>query len=426
MRRGEIYFKNVMVQIFRDHWDQFKRYNKEDIDKNIEENVEKMLGCGLLENGYYEYICTNCLKKKKIGFSCKSRFCLGCSKVYIDKWVGRMQGVIFKRIKHRHIILTVPGSLWEYFHEGKMLKKLSDCGVKTIKEVMEVCNKGKVLKAGMIVVTQTAGRASNWNPHLHMLVTEGGLDERGRWQDFYWFEYEILRKKWMYNLLKMVKEEYGGNEEVMRRVEEIYERRKGVGLIARAKKEKVRKRDIVGYLIKYVVSPPIALSRITGYDGESVTYYYREHPTERKVTTTVSAYEFIRRMIQHIPEKGMKLVRHYGLYAFRVVRKIREKLKLMFGKVRGVAQEFQKLFKDMVPDINYRERVIRSFGKDPLRCDSCGKEMELWRIWHPMHGVVYRYEDNCIPIIEGMDENKKEEKEGWSTQPQIKQLCFAF
>ena len=48
MRRGEIYYKNVMVQIFRDHWDQFKRYNKEHIDKNIEENVEKMLGCGLL------------------------------------------------------------------------------------------------------------------------------------------------------------------------------------------------------------------------------------------------------------------------------------------------------------------------------------------------------------------------------------------
>ena len=91
-----------------------------------------------------------------------------------------------------------------------MLKKLSDCGVKTIKEVMEVCNKGKGLNAGMIVVTQTAGRASNWNPHLHMLVTEGGLDKRGRWQDFYWFEYEILRKKWMYNLLKMVKEYHNG------------------------------------------------------------------------------------------------------------------------------------------------------------------------------------------------------------------------
>lgn len=425
MGRGEIYFKDVMIQIFRDHWDQFKRFNQELVDENIEGNVEKMLSCGLIENGYYEYICTDCLKKKKIGFSCKSRFCLGCSKVYIDKWISRMREVIFKWIKHRHIILTVPGSLWEYFHEGKMLKKLSDCGVKTIREVMEVCNKGKGLRAGIISVTQTSGRASKWNPHLHMLVTEGGLDERGRWQDFYWFEYEVLRKKWMYNLLKMVREEYRGNEEVMSKVEEIYERRKGVGLIARAKKEKVRKRDIVGYLIKYVTSPAIALSRIIGYDGEEVTYYYREHPTDRRVTITVSAYEFIRRMIQHIPEKGLKLVRHYGLYGFRVVKKVKEELELLFGRVKGVAQEFQKLFKGMGAGINYRERVIKSFGKDPLRC-SCGREMELWRIWHPAYGVVYRYEDDCIPVVGDKSEKNKEEKEGDSGQPQIEQLCFAI
>jgi len=382
MRRDEIYFKNVMVQIFRDHWDQFKRFHKELVDGNIEENVRKMMGCGLIGNGYYEYICPKCLRKKKIGFSCKSRFCLGCSKAYIDRWISRMREMIFKKIKHRHIILTVPGSLWEYFHEGRMLKELSDCGVKTIKEVIKVCNKGKGLKAGIIAVTQTSGRASNWNPHLHMLVTEGGIDESGRWQDFYWFEYEILRKRWMYNLLEMVREANRGNEEVMGRIDEIYERRKRVGLIARAKREKVRKRDIVGYLIKYVVSPPIALSRITEYDGEKVTYYYREHPTDKKIATTVSAYEFIKRMIQHIPEKGLKLVRHYGLYGFRVVKKVREKLEEIFGKVRGVVQEFESLLKGSDLGRDYRDRIIKSFGNDPLRC-SCGAEMELWQIWHP-------------------------------------------
>ncbi|MCK4580190.1 MAG: hypothetical protein KAU10_02480, partial [Dehalococcoidia bacterium] len=39
------------------------------------------------------------------------------------------------------------------------------------------------------------------------------------------------------------------------------------GLIVRAKKERIRKRDIVGYLVKYVASPPIALSRIEEYDN---------------------------------------------------------------------------------------------------------------------------------------------------------------
>jgi len=425
MVRGEIYYKNIVIQIFRDHWDQFRRFHKEVVDENIEENVGKMMGCGLIENGYYEYICPKCLKRKKIGFSCKSRFCLRCSKVYTDKWVGRMREVIFKWIKHRHIILTVPGGLWECFREGKMLKKLSDCGIETIKEVMEICSKGRKLKGGIIAVTQTSGRASNWNPHLHMLVTEGGLDEEGGWQDFYWFDYEILRKKWMYNLLKMVREEYRGNKEVMGKIEEIYERRKEVGLIARAKKEKVRKRDIVGYLIKYVASPPIAVSRITEYDGEKVTYYYREHPTDKKVATTVSAHEFIRRMIQHIPEKGLKMVRHYGLYAFRVVKKAREKLEEIFGKVKGVVQEFQSLLGGSESSRGYRDRIIKSFGSDPLKC-VCGAEMELWQVWHPNYGVVYSYEDSGLPVMEDISEQEKEEGKEGSTPPQNEQLCFAF
>ena len=69
MRRGEIYLKNVMVQIFRDHWDQFKGFNRELVDEHIEENVRRMMGC---------------------------------SKVYIDKWISRMRETIFKWIKHRH------------------------------------------------------------------------------------------------------------------------------------------------------------------------------------------------------------------------------------------------------------------------------------------------------------------------------------
>jgi hypothetical protein len=37
----------------------------------------------------------------------------------------------------------------------------------------------------------------------------------------------------------------------------------------------------------------------------------------------------------------------------------------------------------------YRERVIASTGRDPLRCTRCGGEMMLWKVWHPRYGVVY-------------------------------------
>jgi len=37
----------------------------------------------------------------------------------------------------------------------------------------------------------------------------------------------------------------------------------------------------------------------------------------------------------------------------------------------------------------YRERVLASTGRDPLRCTHCGREMMLWQVWHPRYGVVY-------------------------------------
>ena len=37
----------------------------------------------------------------------------------------------------------------------------------------------------------------------------------------------------------------------------------------------------------------------------------------------------------------------------------------------------------------YRERVLASTGRDPLRCRRCGRDMILWQVWHPRYGVVY-------------------------------------
>ena len=106
-----------------------------------------------------------------------------------------------------------------------------------------------------IEVIQTAGRASTWNPHLHLLVTEGRLDKEGSWYDGIYLEYETLRKKWMYNLLTMLKEKMASRRDALEKIEEVYQKRKDKGLIVRAKKERIRKKDIVGYLIKYVASP---------------------------------------------------------------------------------------------------------------------------------------------------------------------------
>ena len=79
-------------QIFADHWDEFKKTElfkvPKDLVDSVTEAVEKMLRCGDPRYGFVKYLCPNCGQhEKKIGFSCKSRFCNRCGKVYIEKWV---------------------------------------------------------------------------------------------------------------------------------------------------------------------------------------------------------------------------------------------------------------------------------------------------------------------------------------------------
>lgn len=382
-----IYYKNRLIQIFRDHWEQFKLFHPGFTDENIEANVQKMMGCGLFSNGYAEYRCS-CGHIKKVPFSCKSRFCLRCSKVYIDKWIAKMKQTIFAKVEHRHIILTVPSRLWKYFHSGSMLKLLADCGVRLIEEVAVVCLKGKEIKLGVILIIQTAGRSSSWNPHLHLLVSEGGLDKHNRWQKFYYFDYRILRNKWRYIVLTSLKRVVSDNPQALQDIDEVFQKTKEFGFIVRAKKEKVRKTDIIGYLIKYVASPPIALYRISGYDGEYVEYWYREHPTDRRVFTKVSAYEFIALLIQHIPAKGLKLIRHYGLYARVKFKKVKELIEKIFKHIPVISQGFFSFFRTSCSE-DYRSRLKNSFGIDPFKCPRCGEELILYEVWHPKHGIVY-------------------------------------
>ena len=250
-------------------------------------------------------------------------------------------------------------------------------------------------------------------------MTEGRLDKKGSWHNGIYLEYETLKKKWMYNLLNMLKERMASRRDVLEKIEEVYQKRKDKGLIVRAKKERIRKKDIVGYLIKYVASPPIALSRIEEYDGEKVTYWYREHPTDKKVWVTVSAFEFIRRMIQHIMPKQFRMIRHSGLYARNKVGKVRKILTSLFENVKELTREFEQMAK-RVASLKWRERIKKSFGKDPLVCPKCGDEMILYKIWHPKHGVIYSYLDHLLE-----DELIKDEKEQEKTAA-IRQLSFSF
>ena len=148
---------------------------------------------------------------------------------------------------------------------------------------------------------------------------------------------------------------------------------------------------LVVYLLKYVSSPPISIRRIEGYDGENVTYRYEDH-RKGEVHETIPAREFIGRMIQHLPPKGFRMVRYYGIYARPVRKKIHtlvaNALKALVRRARQVAEYFARK-RGTTPE-EYREKLDERFGKGEMRCPNCGStKMLLIRIWSKAAGLVY-------------------------------------
>ena len=134
-----------------------------------------------------------------------------------------------------------------------------------------------------------------------------------------------------------------------------------------------------------MVSPPISLRRIDGYDGQSVTYHYRSHKTERVERERVDVYTFIGRMIQHVLPKGFQRIRYYGVQATKTFAKLKGLIQEALAKVRGIVKGAIKIMAAK----SYRERYRQSSGRDPLLCPHCHHEMDVWKVWHPKYGVVY-------------------------------------
>ena len=133
---------------------------------------------------------------------------------------------------------------------------------------------------------------------------------------------------------------------------------------------------IIKYISRYLGRPVIALSRIDSYDGESVTFHYNRHEDNVFVRKTLPVIDFIKLLIQHIPEKNFKMTRYYGLYARR-----RDSDKKLRKAIHPSKHKFLKSF------FKWRNDIALSFGYDPLKCPHCHHDMCFLEVYHNHHRV---------------------------------------
>ena len=361
----------TIKQIFNDHWDNFVIRNPElDIRQVIFDEVEKIINCGNPDYGYALYVCDHCKKFVKVPFRCKSRFCNTCGVKYAQDRAFSMTKKSI-RCKHRHIVFTMSDKLWPYFQKYRdLLDGLFEAASSSILSWFYELNKSQNFTPGIMCTLHTFGRDLKWNPHIHMLCTEGGAGNTEVFRIVKHINFKALRSRWQKLLLDYLQNNLPEKELIEFKLlkNQIYKEYNN-GFYVYAKPDNISSiNQTINYVVRYTGRPAMAQSRIIDYDGTYVTYYYERHEDGKRIEEKVHAYEFIKRLILHIPNKNFKVVRYYGIYA----------------KTHKQADKIFKLLNKSQIEIRNQLRkwnlsIELSFGYNPTICD-CGGNLIFFEL----------------------------------------------
>ncbi len=107
-------------------------------------------------------------------------------------------------------------------------------------------------------------------------------------------------------------------------------------------------------------NPHVHVLVTEGAAGKKVRFWYIRHEDNKRVEEEITVYEFIKRLIVHIPERHFKMVRYYGIYS----RNNSHKDKFFMLVEDKIKEQHRKLRR-------WKYRIMKSFGVDTLRC-KCG------------------------------------------------------
>ena len=323
-----------------------------------------MLKCQSWDLGYAVFKCPECGKEKIVPHTCKSRMCSSCGNKYNKQRSTSIFSKLFK-CKHRHVVFTIPDELRVYFRQDrKRFNLLFKASSITVKFWFKEKYKKKELIPAYICILHTFGRSLIFNPHIHMILMDDGISNKSKEfikVDF--FSYPSFRKRFMKVLLDLLEEDIGKNKFRKIKNDMYFKHKEGFYVYAPPSKYKSYV-DLIKYVCRYVSRPVMAESRIIDYDGTFVTFWYQRHNDDLIIIEKVHAYEFISRLIVHIPDYNFKQIRFYG--AYHNSTKITIEIQKLISKEKSNYKKKLNMWRSM---------IILNFESDPINCPICNNTM---------------------------------------------------
>ena len=261
------------------------------------------------------------------------------------------------QIPHRHFVISVPDIIWPYIKQDRDLWKVyMDSAIDTCNDYFPKLMRKHKAQVGIIVVFHPFGKDMKFQPHLHLIITEGAFDRAGRFIKQEFIPARQFARCWQYHVSKNLQEAGIPNEIFTYTYNNYNGFYVWVHKAGRIRHPKL----IIKYLGRYVRHPAIANSRLTSFDGGNVGFFYEEHKETDVIRHDITMFvdDFISALIQHIPEPQFKMIRHYGAYARRTKSIFKSYLQSSITQTKLV-----------IFGVQQPEKV--------LRCPYCGGELEF-------------------------------------------------
>jgi len=334
--------------------------------------------CHTADYGYHAYRCTDsqCGAMQYVYHSCRNRHCPGCGNNKREEWIeARMKELL--PVKYYHAVFTMPHQLNPLVMGNRkaMFTLLFDAASYAL---LQFAKDEKYLgaKPGIIAVLHTWGQQLSFHPHIHCIVSGGGIDTNKQWQEAvkakhkFLFPAKAVAQVYRPYFLKQLQKQI--DKGIVTMTEEQHKawltlrsQLHAIDWIVDFREPMGGPAQVVEYLGRYTHKIAISNHRIKRIDiDNNVTFEYKDYADEgTKKSMTLQGAEFLRRYEQHILPPRFCKIRHYGyLGNYKRKERVNEMLQQM-----ELPQHAQQAV------VSSSIRMIEKYGSDGLTCPCCKK-----------------------------------------------------
>ncbi|MCP4639095.1 MAG: transposase [bacterium] len=274
--------------------------------------LSDIAACCTEEMGGKLHRCDDCGKPFWAFHCCRNRACPKCHGTQTQEWLAKREAELLP-CSYFHGVATVPSELRDAFRYDQkfmynLLMKVS------AQAVRELCAEKRHLGAlpGILAVLHTWNGQLGYHPHLHMLITGGGITPDGEhWEparENYLVPVKALSKKIATEFRDALRKQ---KPDLFASIPARVWKREWVSFL----KHYGHGNDaVLTYLSRYVFRIAISNSRIIGMDDTHVTFRYKDRGADTWRTMRLPGVEFLRRFLQHVLPRGFHKIRYYGLW----------------------------------------------------------------------------------------------------------------